>query len=104
VLGDEDGARALGAVPGARRARAHPRGRANTARTCARGAAYYRRVIDRRTELERAARTARDDGERRVYADFLEEQGELARADLIRAQCELTRLPEGDRCGVEARW
>jgi uncharacterized protein (TIGR02996 family) len=37
-----------------------------------------------------------DDGLRLVYADFLEEHGEPERAELIRVQIELSRLPEGD--------
>jgi uncharacterized protein (TIGR02996 family) len=34
-----------------------------------------------------------DDTPRLVYADFLEENGEADRAELIRAQCELARMP-----------
>jgi uncharacterized protein (TIGR02996 family) len=33
-----------------------------------------------------------DDGPRLVYADWLDEQGQAARAELIRVQCELARL------------
>jgi uncharacterized protein (TIGR02996 family) len=46
-----------------------------------------------------------DDGPRLVYADWLEDHGESDRADFIRLQCELARLPGGDprRKGLEAR-
>jgi uncharacterized protein (TIGR02996 family) len=37
-----------------------------------------------------------DDTSRLVYADWLEEQGQTDRAEFIRGQCELARLPEGD--------
>jgi uncharacterized protein (TIGR02996 family) len=37
-----------------------------------------------------------DDGPRLVYADWLEENGEPERAEFIRVQCELARLPEED--------
>jgi uncharacterized protein (TIGR02996 family) len=40
-----------------------------------------------------------DDAPRLVYADWLEEHGDekgLARAELIRVQCELAKLPEGE--------
>jgi uncharacterized protein (TIGR02996 family) len=37
-----------------------------------------------------------DDGVRLVYADYLEEHGEPERAEFIRVQIELARLPEGD--------
>src|SRR5262249_15379111 len=36
-----------------------------------------------------------DDGPRLVYADWLEEQGRGERAEVIRGQIELARLPEG---------
>jgi uncharacterized protein (TIGR02996 family) len=38
-----------------------------------------------------------DDSPRLVYADYLEENGEPERAAFIRVQCELSRLPAGDR-------
>jgi uncharacterized protein (TIGR02996 family) len=46
-----------------------------------------------------------DDTPRLVYADWLEEHGQPDRAALIRVQCELARLPEGDprRPVLEAR-
>src|SRR5262245_37608955 len=46
-----------------------------------------------------------DDGPRLVYADWLEEQGEAERAEFIRVQCELARLPAAspDRCRLAAR-
>jgi uncharacterized protein (TIGR02996 family) len=37
-----------------------------------------------------------DDGPRLVYADWLEENGDPARAEFIRVQCQLARLPEDD--------
>jgi uncharacterized protein (TIGR02996 family) len=37
-----------------------------------------------------------DDGLRLVYADWLEEHGDPARAEFIRVQCELARLPGHD--------
>ncbi len=37
-----------------------------------------------------------DDAPRLIYADWLEEQGESQRAELIRTQCELARLAEDD--------
>jgi uncharacterized protein (TIGR02996 family) len=37
-----------------------------------------------------------DDSPRLVYADWLEEHGDDARAEFIRAQCQLARLDEGD--------
>ncbi len=58
-----------------------------------------------------------DDGPRLVYADWLEEHGEQPRAEFIRVQCELARLPGKDprsaalvareqelRRAHEARW
>src|SRR5262245_3874429 len=46
-----------------------------------------------------------DDGVRLIYADWLGERGEVERAELIRVQCELERLPPGDPCrpGLEDR-
>src|SRR5437762_302027 len=46
-----------------------------------------------------------EDGPRLVYADWLEENGQPARAEFIRVQCERARLPEGDprRRTLEAR-
>jgi len=57
-----------------------------------------------REQLLLAALTADDDAARLVYADWLEQQGDLARADLIRAQCELARLPRWERGAVAAAW
>jgi uncharacterized protein (TIGR02996 family) len=37
-----------------------------------------------------------EDGPRLVYADWLDERGDADRAELIRTQCELARLPETD--------
>ena len=50
--------------------------------------------------LRAIAETPDDDLTRLAYADWLEENGDddqLARAELIRVQCELERLPEWDR-------
>jgi uncharacterized protein (TIGR02996 family) len=46
-----------------------------------------------------------DDSLRLVYADYLEEHGQTDRAELIRIQCRLPQLPEGDplRKELEAR-
>jgi uncharacterized protein (TIGR02996 family) len=46
-----------------------------------------------------------DDGPRLVYADWLEEEGDQARAEFIRVQCELARLGEDDpsRSAVQKR-
>src|SRR5207253_4331362 len=46
-----------------------------------------------------------DDGVRLVYADWLEEHGQPERADFIRVQIELARLPVDDprRPDLEAR-
>lgn len=41
-----------------------------------------------RTIIEKPA----DDGPRLIYADWLEEQGDTARAEFIRTQCELARI------------
>jgi len=49
-------------------------------------------------------RNEADDHPRLVYADWLEQQGDLARADLIRRQCELAREPAWSRRAAEARW
>ncbi len=38
---------------------------------------------------------------RLVYADFCEEEGDEARAEFIRVQCELARLPEPEPCETE---
>jgi uncharacterized protein (TIGR02996 family) len=46
-----------------------------------------------------------DDTPRLVYADYVEEHGDEARADFIRIQCQLARMDEGDarRPALEAR-
>lgn len=44
-----------------------------------------------------------DDGPRLVYADWLEEQGECARAEFIRVQCELENNPDDERWRALAR-
>ncbi len=60
-------------------------------------------MIDRR-ELMMAAISSDDDLARLVYADWLEQEGDLPRADLIRAQCELAVLPRWERRAVTAAW
>src|SRR5262245_56767217 len=56
--------------------------------------------MDLRTSLYQAILDEpEDDGPRLVYADWLEEYGseeDRPRADLVRVQVELARLPEGD--------
>jgi uncharacterized protein (TIGR02996 family) len=42
-----------------------------------------------------------DDTPRLVYADWLDEHGQDERAELVRVQCELARLAEGDRLRPE---
>lgn len=49
--------------------------------------------------LQAVCANPEDDAPRLVYADFLEESGDpvrVARAEFIRVQCELARLPEDD--------
>ena len=49
-------------------------------------------------------RNEAEDHPRNVYADRLEQQGDLARADLIRRPCALAREPAWSRRAAEARW
>ncbi len=44
-----------------------------------------------------------DDTPRLVYADFLDENGEAERAELIRLQCELARIPDASDAMREAQ-
>src|SRR3954465_13878190 len=44
-----------------------------------------------------------DDGPRLVFADWLEDHGDPARADFIRVQCELARLERDDERGAELK-
>src|SRR4051794_512751 len=46
-----------------------------------------------------------DDHDRRVYADWLEDHGDAARAEFVRIQLALARLPEGhpDRTALATR-
>src|SRR4051794_586533 len=44
-----------------------------------------------------------DDTPRLVYADWLQEHGDEDRAELIRVQCELARLPGDRRVGRKRR-
>ena len=57
-----------------------------------------------REQLLQAALTSDDDAARLVYADWLEQRGDLPRADLIRAQCELAQRPRWERGAVTAAW
>src|SRR5260370_37026404 len=49
-------------------------------------------VIEGSTFLRAIDENPDDDGPRLVYADWLEEHGDTARAEVIRVQCELARL------------
>src|SRR4051812_49276538 len=51
---------------------------------------------DRVAFLRAIAEHPDDDLPRLVYADWLDEHGDPARAEFIRVQCELARLPAGD--------
>jgi uncharacterized protein (TIGR02996 family) len=56
--------------------------------------------------LQEVLATPQDDAPRLVCADWLEEHGDdadLARAEFIRVQCELARLPEGDSRVLDLR-
>jgi uncharacterized protein (TIGR02996 family) len=55
------------------------------------GAALFQEVLDRPD----------DDVPRLVYADWLDDHGDAERADFIRTQCALARLPEGAPGRVE---
>ena len=54
--------------------------------------------------LAREARVSRDFTELRVYADWLEQQGDPARGALLHLQCELAELSVHERRAHEARW
>lgn len=49
---------------------------------------------DREAFLQTILEDPDDDTSRLIFADWLEERGESERAELIRVQCELARLPE----------
>src|SRR5215204_4495653 len=53
------------------------------------------------TQLLQDALASADDAERLVYADWLEQQGDIARGQLIHLQCELARLGRFDRRAFE---
>src|SRR5690242_16278731 len=53
-------------------------------------------AADRAAFLRAIAANPDDDLPRLVYADWLDEHGEPERAEFIRVQCELARLPKGD--------
>lgn len=57
-----------------------------------------------REELRRAASTSDDDGDRLVYADWLEQHGELAHAQVIHLQCEYARTGRFERRRLELQW
>jgi uncharacterized protein (TIGR02996 family) len=57
-----------------------------------------------RAFLEAIRESPEDDAPRLIYADWLEDHGDPARATFIRVQCELARLPaEGRRAELEAQ-
>src|SRR5947208_13340491 len=45
-----------------------------------------------------------DDAPRLVYADWLEDHGDPDRAEFIRVQCELARLPPDEPRAFDLRW
>ena len=45
-----------------------------------------------------------DDGVRLVYADWLEDHGQSERAEFVRLQIELARLPQYDARAAVLRW
>lgn len=53
-------------------------------------------MLDREPFLRAIFAASDDDLPRLVFADYLEENGDAAWAELIRVQCELARLPVGD--------
>src|SRR5581483_7143335 len=53
-------------------------------------------AADRAAFLRAIADHPDDDLPRLVYADWLDEHGDPARAEFIRVQCALARLPAGD--------
>jgi uncharacterized protein (TIGR02996 family) len=55
------------------------------------------READRVAFLRRICRDSADDYPRMVYADYLDECGEGARAELIRVQCELQHTTQFDQ-------
>lgn len=57
-----------------------------------------------REELLRAAYAGKDDTELLVYADWLEQHGQVARAQVIHLQCELARTPKHARRRLELEW
>src|SRR5262249_5900504 len=63
------------------------------------------RAIEHAAFLRTILEAPDDDAPRLVYADFLEEHGEAERAELIRIQCELERVTDGEprRSRLQAR-
>jgi uncharacterized protein (TIGR02996 family) len=47
--------------------------------------------------------TPHDDAPRLIYADWLEDNGQPERAELVRVQCELARIPPGGRAAQSRR-
>lgn len=60
-------------------------------------------AVDRESLL-RLVRASGEDEARIVFADWLEEQGEVARAQLIHLQCEQARLSRWDGRALDAGW
>src|SRR6516225_3050806 len=64
-------------------------------------------MSDQKSLLAAILAAPEDDAPRLVYADWLEEHGgadDLARSELIRAQCRLAHLPEDDPIAFDLRW
>ena len=63
------------------------------------------RAEQSRAFLEAIRDSPEDDAPRLVYADWLDDHGDTARAEFIRVQCELARMPNDEerRAGLESR-
>jgi len=59
--------------------------------------------IEERAFFDRIRDEPADDGPRLLYADWLEEQGQPARAEFVRLQCALARLADDDPRRTELR-
>jgi uncharacterized protein (TIGR02996 family) len=55
------------------------------------------KVDHERAFLEDVIAHAEDDAPRLVFSDWLEDHGDESRAEFIRVQCQLARIPENDR-------
>src|SRR5689334_15276110 len=62
------------------------------------------RMADHASFLAAIREAPEDDTPRLVYADWLDDQGDAARAEFIRIQCERARLHEGEARDFELRW